>query len=73
MRDKAHSLRLKEKSGKIDFAVHVLSCQTDTAAGWFSRIEEQAVIAGAGEESREGVYRSSRVVACVLESKPYPC
>ena len=42
VRATTESLRLAEKSRRIDFAVHVLACRTDTAAAWFARIEQQA-------------------------------
>jgi hypothetical protein len=58
VREKTNSLRLKDKGVKIDVTVHVLSCQTDTAAAWFSRIEEQSgAVAKADQEKTVVAHR----------------
>lgn len=42
IRDRDRSLRLKDKSRKFGFSVHVLSTQTAALGDWFSKIEQQA-------------------------------
>jgi alpha-L-fucosidase 2 len=49
VRDGVASLRLSGPRRRIDLSVHVLACQADSPAGWFSRIEKQAVAARTDE------------------------
>lgn len=63
------SLYLKEKRRNIDLSVHVLTCQTDTAAAWFNRIEAQAE--EVGRVDGEAMFAAHRDWWCSFWERSY--